>query len=268
MVRVAPKVLYRGLEVRRIVMRFMGRCNVKNRFGIPILLIAMAFAVVLGSKAQDQDQDNARPGVARVSVINGNVSTQRGDAGEWAAATVNTPLQAGDSISTAQDSRTEVQLDYADILRLAGSTDAKIADLDNSHIQVQVAQGLVDFTVLKGASAQVEIDTPNVAVHPSEPGVYRIEVDSQSETRVTVRRGKAEVSTQQGSAQLDQGRLMMVEGSENPQYQITEASGKDDWDHWNDQRNSLIENAQSWHHDNPYYTGTADLDAYGHWEYV
>ncbi|MGH9344274.1 MAG: FecR family protein, partial [Terriglobia bacterium] len=229
-----------------------------------LLFFAITIAIAPGMEAQD----NPAPGVARVSVIDGNVSTQRGDTGDWSAATVNTPLEAGDSVSTAQNSRAEVQLDYADILRLAGQTDAKIASLSSGQIQVQVSQGLVDYTVLKGGNSQVEIDTPNVAVHPTEPGVYRIEVDSQSETRVTARRGKAEVSTPQGSAELDKGRMMMVEGGENPQYQITEAANNDDWDKWNDERNHQIEDAKSWQHDNSYYTGTADLDNYGRWEYV
>ncbi|HEV2501334.1 MAG TPA: DUF6600 domain-containing protein [Terriglobia bacterium] len=232
-----------------------------------LFIFATVLAIVPITKAQDND-NQAAPGVARVSVIDGNVSTQRGDTSDWSAATVNTPLEAGDSVSTAENSRAEVQLDYADILRLAGQTDAKITDLSNGQIQVQVSQGLVDYTVLKGGNSQVEIDTPNVAVHPTEPGVYRIEVDSQSETRVTVRRGKAQISTQQGSAELDEGRMMMVEGNENPQYQVTEAANNDDWDKWNDERNHQIEDAKSWQHDNPYYTGTADLDNYGRWEYV
>ncbi|MGH9400983.1 MAG: DUF6600 domain-containing protein [Terriglobia bacterium] len=239
----------------------------KDRRLMVLLLLAMALALVPAVKAQDNNNQEA-PGVARVSVVDGSVSTQRGDTSDWSAATVNTPLEAGDSVSTADKSRAEVQLDYADILRLAGQTDAKITDLSNGHIQVQVSQGLADFTVLKGGASQVEIDTPNVAVHPTEPGVYRIEVDSQSETRVTVRRGKADVSTQQGSASLDSGRMMMVEGSENPQYQITEAANNDDWDKWNGERNHQIEDAKSWQHDNSYYTGTADLDNYGRWEYV
>ncbi|MGH9404997.1 MAG: DUF6600 domain-containing protein [Terriglobia bacterium] len=220
---------------------------------------------VPGGQGNSGGQNAAAPGVARLSAINGGVSIQRGDAGEWTAGSLNTPLESGDSISTAQDARAEVQLDYADILRLAGSADAKIATLDNGQIQVEINQGLVDFTVLKGSQGQVEIDTPNIAIRPSEPGVYRVEVDSQSETRITVRKGKAEVSTQQGSAELDQGRMMMVEGDENPQYQITDAQGEDDWDRWNKDRNHQIESAQSWRYDNSYYTGTADLDNHGHW---
>lgn len=228
----------------------------------------MIFTAALAVASLAQAQDNPAPGVAHISVIDGSVSTQRADTGDWSAATVNTPLEAGDSISTAENSRTEVQLDYADVLRLAGQTDAKISSLSGNQIQVQISQGLADFTVLQGGNSQVEIDTPNVSVHPTEPGIYRIEVDSASETRVTVRKGKAEVSTPQGSADLDRGRMMMVEGTENPQYQITDAPASDGWDQWNDERNSQLENANNYQHDNTYYTGAADLGNYGRWQYV
>lgn len=237
----------------------------KTRFWMPVLLLAVALVGVQKLRAADSD---AAPGVARVSLLNGEVSTQRGDTGDWTAATLNQPLVTGDKISTGEESRTEVQLDYADILRLSSQSEAKIANLSRTRIQVQIAQGLADVTVLKGAQGNIEIDTPNVSVHPTEPGVYRIQVDSQSQTHVTVRKGQAQVSTPQGSASLNKNETMNVEGTDNPQYQIAKASKNDDWDQWNDERNNKIEEAQSWKYDNRYYTGTQDLDTYGHWTYV
>jgi hypothetical protein len=56
------------------------------------------------------DENN---GVARVSLMKGDVSTQRGDAGSWNAAVVNAPVLAGDRISTGDKARTELQLDFA-----------------------------------------------------------------------------------------------------------------------------------------------------------
>ncbi len=41
------------------------------------------------------------PGAARVSMINGEVSTMRGDSGEWVAAIVNAPVVPGDTVATA-----------------------------------------------------------------------------------------------------------------------------------------------------------------------
>ncbi|MGH9327552.1 MAG: DUF6600 domain-containing protein [Terriglobia bacterium] len=231
-------------------------------------ILVFVMGIALAAAQQLVAQVNTGAGVARVSVMNGQVSTERGGSGGWVAATVNQPLVPGDQISTAAGARVEVQLDYANVLRLGSESTAKIASLSNSRIQVQLAQGLADVTVMKGAQAPVEVDTPNISVHPLEPGVYRIEVNSQSEARITVRKGHAQISTQQGNADLKQGETMMVQGTENPQYQITKAPAEDAWDQWNNQRNHVIEDAQSWRYDNRYYTGTQDLDAYGHWVYA
>src|SRR3954468_12115449 len=106
------------------------------------------------------------PSVARVSLIHGDVSTQRGDSGDWGSTTVNAPVVRGDQVATGQDARAEIQLDYANILRLAAHSQAKIADLTPKRIQVQVGQGYASYSMLKGNEADVEIDSPNVAVRP------------------------------------------------------------------------------------------------------
>jgi hypothetical protein len=213
-------------------------------------------------------QVETSPGVARVSLIKGNVSMQRGDSGDWVAVTVNTPLLYGDTISTGPNSRAEVQLDFANILRLDSNTSVKIAALDNNRIQVQVAQGLANFDVIYQDNAKSEIDTPNVAVHPLGNGSYRIQVDSPNQTMVTIRQGEADVSTPQGSTRVESGQLITIQGANNPQYRTADAAPPDAWDQWNSQRDRLIADASSWHHTDRYYTGAQDLDAYGRWIYV
>ena len=130
------------------------------------IVLGLGSTLVLGQDDQSQTSESAST-VARVSLINGNVTTQRGDTGDWVATTINAPLVLGDHISTGNASRTEVQLDYADVMRLDQNSEAKIADLTRSRIQIQLAQGLMDFAVFKGGQADVEIDTPNVAVKPT-----------------------------------------------------------------------------------------------------
>ncbi len=121
--------------------------------------------------------------VARISLIHGDVSTQRGDSGDWGSTSINAPVVRGDQVATGQDARAEIQLDYANILRLAAHSQAKIADLTPRRIQVQVGQGYASYTMLKGSEADVEIDSPNVAVRPLRPGRYRVQVISDSADR-------------------------------------------------------------------------------------
>ncbi|MFZ0640969.1 MAG: FecR family protein [Candidatus Acidiferrales bacterium] len=217
---------------------------------------------------EGEQNPQTQPAVARVSFIKGNVSIQRGDSGDWIAATLNTPIESGDRVSTGDNSRAEVQLDYANIIRLDQNSTAKITNLTRGQIQVQVGQGLVSYSVLPNSQADAEIDTPNSAVHPLRQGEYRVEIVNDSQTQVTVRDGQAEVAEPQGSTRVESGQLITIQGTDNPQYQTSNAAGPDDFDRWNDSRDHAIADAKSWQHTDRYYTGSQDLDAYGHWENV
>jgi len=208
--------------------------------------------------------------MGRVSLIQGDVSTQRGDSGDWSAATLNTPLAPGDKISTGNKGRAEVQLDFADILRLADSSQATITTLERTQIQIQLGEGLAYFSMFKGHEADVEIDTPNVAIHPiGKDGAYRIYVNPGGQTEVSVRNGEAEISTPQGSTRVKKGDLITIQGdSNNAQFKITAAPGRDDWDAFNENRDRQIQKADAWRNTNRYYTGSEDLDSYGTWSEV
>src|SRR5690242_202519 len=149
-----------------------------------IFAVFAVAALVASAQSQSDRPEGPDPGVARISLIHGDVSMQRGDSGDWVATTLNTPIVRGDAVATSDRSRAEIQLGHADVLRLAGHSEAKIADLTRSRIQVQVSQGYANYTEFKGGDAEVEIDTPNVAVRPLQPGRYRVEVNSDSETNV------------------------------------------------------------------------------------
>lgn len=217
---------------------------------------------------QQGDQSGPAPGVARVSIIQGNVSTQRGDNGEWVAATVNTPVAVGDRVSTGPDGRAEIQLDSANVIRLSSNTTVKVANITRENIQVQVGQGLVTYAVVRPGEANAEIDTPNAAVHPDGTGEYRIQVNSDSETDAIVREGSADITEPQGSTHVNAGQLITIQGTDNPQYKTESAPGEDAWDSWNMDRDHRITSAKSWKDTDQYYTGSEDLDTYGTWSEV
>jgi FecR protein len=221
-----------------------------------------------GAPSNRSNDDQNAPGVARLSYIHGKVSMQRGDNGEWVGVTLNTPIMAGDRVSTGDDSKAELQLDWADVVRLSSNTTVKVANITNNNIQVQVGQGLVTYSVLQGAQAASEIDTPNAAVKPSAIGEYRIQVNSNGESIMVVRSGGADASTPQGSTHVDSGQMITVEGAENPQYKIDPAPATDNWDAWNNDRNRIISRAEEAGNTNRREVGTQDLDAYGRWENV
>src|SRR6202171_4696876 len=210
-------------------------------------------------------------GVARISLIQGDVSVQRGDTGDWSAAALNQPLVGGDRISTGDGSQAELQLDHSNILRLGNNAHAKIATLgraqiERAQIQVQIGQGLAYYTVFKDSEAEVEIDTPNAAIRPtSKEGVYRVEVHG-FETQVIVRAGAADISTPQGSTHVEVSQAATIRGTtDEAGIVLGGAPSRDGWDSWNNDRDGEIRNAQTWNYTNRDYVGSEDLDAYGHW---
>jgi FecR protein len=219
-------------------------------------------------QGQAPESNQSAPGMARLSFIHGDVSFQRGDNGSWEAATINTPIAVGDRVSVGSGGRTEIQLDYANALRLSDGATAKIAALSRENIQVQVGQGLTTYSVLRNGEANAEIDTPNAAIHPNGPGDYRISVMPDGSTEVVVREGSAQISEPQGSTQVDRGQMITIQGTDNPEYKISSAPASDAWDSWNQDRDHRIMSASSWRHTDPYYTGTQDLDQYGVWSEV
>jgi hypothetical protein len=213
---------------------------------------------------------DVKQGVAHISFTRGDVSTQRGDSGTWSAAILNQPVLMGDKVSTGPNARTEVQLDFANILRLGSNSQANIANFTNSYIQIQLAQGIADYAVFNESEAEPEIDTPSVAIHPAHKDVVvRVEIHPDGDTTVIVRKGEVQISTPKGIADVKEGQMATVRGAtDDAQYRIASAPDRDDWDIWNSERDHMIHTARAWQHTNRYYTGSEDLDAYGRWENV
>ncbi|MBI3477457.1 MAG: FecR domain-containing protein [Acidobacteria bacterium] len=235
-----------------------------------LILISSATSALAQSEPAQAEPTQSNSGVARVSLIHGDVSTQRGDSGDWATAALNAPIVSGDRVSTAERARTEVQLDFANILRLEERSQANITDLSNKQIQIQLSRGLASYSVLKDSEADVEIDAPNLSVHPRRAdGRYQITVFSDDRAEVIVRKGEADIATPSGSTHVRNGQMITVTGTGNDtHYQVADAPSRDDFDRWASDRDGTIRNAQSWSRTNRYYVGTEDLDSYGRWTNV
>jgi len=223
--------------------------------------------------AQEEDQTNdageAGHGVARVSLMNGDVSVQRGDGGDTVAAAVNGPLVAGDHLLTGPTARAELQFDAGNYLRLGTDTEVRLASLENNRFQVQLGKGTVTLAVIRDSSGQVEIDTPNMAFRPSQRGAYRISVTDDGQSEVTVRAGQGDTYTPQGAQPVQAGQTMMVRGPvSDPEFQVVQAIATDDWDRWNQQRDQALLSVRSYQYMSPDIPGGSDLDANGQWQYV
>ena len=217
------------------------------------------------AKAQEPENDPNR-GVARVSLVRGDVLVQRGDSGERTAAIINAPLVTDDRVSTEPGARAEVQYDFANMLRLAENSEVRLSDVAPGRYQAQIGRGTVMLAVVRDSRAQVEVDTPSVAVRPEGRGAIRIAVFDDGHSEITVRAGRAEVYTKRGTEKLEPGQTMMVRGSpDDPEFQVVNAAQQDDFDQWNYNRDQHFTRTRSYEHVNPEINGAEDLDAYGRW---
>jgi hypothetical protein len=227
---------------------------------------AVVLAARLVAPARAQDPDDSKRGVARLSLVDGDVSVQRGDSGDWVAASVNAPVVTNDRISTGPHSRTEVQFDAANVLRIGSDAEVSLSQLEYSRYQMALARGTVTFRVLRSSNLDIEVDTPNISVRPSKQGAYRIAVTDAGSTEVTVRSGEVEVFTPRGSEWVRSGQTLVARGSaSDPEYQIVSASRQDEWDRWNESRDQAMRRSASYPYVGPGVYGVEDLDPYGTW---
>src|SRR5581483_7860388 len=109
-----------------------------HRGSIRWLLLATVAIAPLAAQDPNAPLQNAEPdgqyepgrAVARISVVNGDVSVRRGDSGDVVAAGVNAPLMANDALLTSSNGRAEVQLDYGNLVRVAPNSEVRFAALD------------------------------------------------------------------------------------------------------------------------------------------
>ena len=275
------------MALKRIALR-VGDLNAivlgKVKGSMKRILVAVAMAAVgLGGVsllAQDQNpgqnpgQDPNQPdgayergrAVARISILNGDVSVRRGDSGDVVAAGVNGPLMADDHLLTGSSARAEVELDFANVLRIGPNSEVRFSGMDISSYQMQVAAGTVTLRVLRPGQAQTELDTPSVALHPLQPGIYRVTVHEDGTSELTVRAGEAEIFGAGGSEHLQAGQTMNARGSgANTEFQVVQAGAPDSFDHWNEDRDRYLQRSVSYQHVSPDVTGAQDLDQNGRW---
>ena len=200
--------------------------------------------------------------------MHGNVSVRRGDSGELVAAIANAPLTVGDRVVTAEGARAEVQLDFANILRIGPSTEVRFSELMQGRYQIQIATGTTSFRILRDSDAQVELSTPSVAVHPLRKGIYRVSVKADGTSEITVRGGgDAEIASPSGAEPLHAGHTMLARGSANdPEFQTAAVIPADEFDSWAASRDKMLQSARSPEMLNRGVYGAEDLDQYGQWQ--
>ena len=178
--------------------------------------------------AQDSNPVGAEPAfarVARLDLIQGQVSFQPPTVGDWTAATLNYPVTIGDHLFAAADSRAELRIGSSAI-RLGPGSSMSFLNLDDRQVQIRLDQGALILRVkVLEADDAYEVDTAEGAITILRPGEYRIDTDPEhNTTKVTVRDGDAALTSSAGGVPVHphQTAVVAADGQAQVQAEITQ----------------------------------------------
>jgi uncharacterized protein DUF6600/FecR-like protein len=248
------------------MLSLLNKANLPNRFAV----LFLAFALV-GINSKPAPAQERYPAVARLSFVSGPVSYSRGDdPDEWDDAIENVPLTIGDRIYSPEDGRAELQLSSGNFVRLAPRSYLSALNLGDDIKQFYLGEGTASFNIRRLEPDEViEIDTPNVSVTFDEPGRYRVSVDEDGNSRITVRRGRVSVAASGRQIAVENSEIRIY-GIESPRYEIVGLPATDAFDQWASERDDRFD--RSYSNASRYASedilGVEDLSEYGRWEEI
>lgn len=230
------------------------------------LLLCLTGLLLIATPKALADEGDPPTRVARLSYTDGSVSLQPGGTGDWGAAAKNRPVTIGDKIWSDKDSRAELQAGEASI-HLGSMTALSFLNLDESVIQMRLAEGSINFRVRELHQNDLyEVDAPNLAFTVKQAGAFRIDVNENGDaSRVTVLRGEGEVTAGGKTYEIHAGESGEFNGAENPESNISQAPGPDGLDQWASERDTREENSPSAQYVSRDVPGYSDLDDNGTW---
>ena len=206
--------------------------------------------------------------VARLNYMQGPVSFRPAGVDDWAAATLNYPLNTGDYLWTDQGARAELHVGST-ALRMDQTTALSVVNLNDQLAQFSLTAGALNVHIrYLGPNENFEVDTPNVAIMLLRPGDYRINADGDnSVTALVVRSGDAEVTAgASGAFNVRSAQMAQLTGTDNVQQQISGAPPLDAFDGWTADRDAREDRATTSARYVPReMIGYEDLDANGRW---
>src|SRR5258705_10478240 len=176
-----------------------------------LLLILAVFSTTITARTADDDADeyDVKARVVRVSLVTGEVSLKRNGNTEWEPVRLNFPLVEGDTVSTDQDSRLELQIDARNFVRLGGRTVLRIVTLRDEGVALSVVEGTATVRLAKfdREDGYFEIDGPKTTFAAEKKWLYRIDVPREGRVGFTVRDGgSARIYSDTSGFALREGR--------------------------------------------------------------
>lgn len=205
-------------------------------------------AVLAGSQVWAQVVSHAR--VVRLSFTEGTVSVERADALGWSAAPVNTPIQEGFKLSTAEDSFAEVEFENTSTARLGQGSVLEFNQLaldagGGKLNRLALRQGYATFDVIpeNGDVYAVQAGDATVTLGAEKPTRFRADLEGGN-VRIEVFRGSVEVASLFGEHHLGKNSVFEMRPGDQQAVNISHGITKDDWDEWVEDREKQAQTAR------------------------
>ncbi len=173
------------------------------------MLLGLA-ALPITSVAQEYSYENAY-----IHYVDGDVTLQRATEPEPEPGAINVPILPGDRVWTHAGSRVAIRFADGTVLRLDERTKVDFVAFDGEP-NILLWSGSV-ILKLVASSAKTRIDSPIGSTYPQSEGTYRIDVRDAATMTLSVRQGRAELASAEGSVLVGAGEQSFVEASQEPQ---------------------------------------------------
>ena len=207
-------------------------------------------------------------GPARIRFAEGEIMFRTPDAAEWLPASVNTPLDEGDTIWCPNGSRAEIQLPDGSNVRLDGGSELNLIANEDAFIHLHLASGRLYLrTASNTAKDSLQIDADDTTVLPDARTRLRIDLLPNNQEDVAIFKGSAYVEGNGSRTKVRAGELIALEEGHN---EILPLNPPDSWESWNvarDRAQSRSARADSYLPDE-LKNYSAELDSNGTWTRV
>ena len=234
-----------------------------------IILVFLGLSPLPMPGARAQDTDSLR--VVRLSLAEGQVLVSHPGSDGWEEASVNLPLQEGDSLAT-QGGLAEIEFENGATAYLAENstllvTQLGFADGGGRATELSMTQGAGTFYANLTSRDSFRVRTSTFDVVIPERSEFRVD-SFHDGAAVEVFLGTVAVSTTKGSTTLTKGESVAVHDRDFRDLNIARLPEQDEFDRWVSEQSEIIQSGTKntlGYISSPNYYGLSDLAIYGTW---
>jgi hypothetical protein len=233
------------------------------------LIAAIGIFFFLVPVAHAQDAGNVR--VVRLSRVEGQVLVSHSGSNVWEDASINLPLQEGDTLAT-QAGLAGIEFDNGATAYLAENSVLQFTQLGfvggGRATDLTLAQGTGNFYASLTGQDTFRVETLTFNVTIPQHGEFRVD-GFKDGAAVEVFLGDVSVSTTRGSTNLEKGESVAVHQNDLKDFSIGSLpTAEDAFDQWLNEQGEMIRSGNKntlSYINSPNIYGLSDLDRYGTW---